>query len=80
MQRLRSTGRRPRLPQCIILSDSQAAIAAVKKAGRTRRAITADLRRVKTDIKERQIRFEVPVPRGSRWIGRYFHIFESRPN
>jgi len=36
----------------LILSDSQAAIAAVKKAGRTGRARTADLRRVMMDIKE----------------------------
>jgi len=40
----------------LILSDSQAAIAAVKKAGRTGRARTADLRRVMIDIKERQTR------------------------
>jgi len=40
----------------LILSDSQAAIAAVKKAGRTRKARTADLRRVMMDIKERQTR------------------------
>jgi len=40
----------------LILSDSQAAIAAVKKAGRTGRARTADLRRVMMDIKERQTR------------------------
>ena len=38
----------------LILSDSQAAIAAVRKAGRTGRARTADLRRVMMDIKERQ--------------------------
>jgi len=38
----------------LILSDSQAAIAAVKKAGRTGKARTADLRRVMMDIKERQ--------------------------
>jgi len=40
----------------LILSDSQAAIAAVKKAGRTGKARTADLRRVMMDIKERQTR------------------------
>jgi len=40
----------------LILSDSQAAIAAVKKAGRTGKARTADLRRVLMDIKERQTR------------------------
>jgi len=38
------------------LSDSQAAIAAVKKAGRTGKARTADLRRAMMDIKERQTR------------------------
>jgi len=37
----------------LILSDAQAAVAAVKKAGRTGRARTADLRRVMMDIKER---------------------------
>jgi len=40
----------------LILSDSQAAIAAVRKAGRTGKARTADLRRVMMDIKERQTR------------------------
>jgi len=40
----------------LILSDSQAAIAAVRKAGRTGRARTAGLRRVMMDIKERQTR------------------------
>ena len=40
----------------LILSDSPAAIAAVKKAGVTGRARTADLRRVLMDIKERQTR------------------------
>ena len=40
----------------LILSDSQAAIAAVRNAGRTGKARTADLRRVMMDIKERQTR------------------------
>jgi len=40
----------------LILSDSQAAIAAVKKAGRTGKARTMDLRRVMMEIRERQIR------------------------
>jgi len=38
------------------LSDSQTAIAAVKKAERTGKARTADLRRVMMDVKERQSR------------------------
>jgi len=40
----------------LILSDSQAGIAVVRKAGRIGRARTADLRRVMMDIKERQTR------------------------
>jgi len=40
----------------LILSDSQAAIAAVKKAGKTGKARTADLRKVMMEIKERQSR------------------------
>jgi len=40
----------------LIQSDSQAAIASLKKAGRTGRARTADLRRVMMDNKERQTR------------------------
>jgi len=40
----------------LILSDSQAAIAAVKKAGRTGRARTRDLKVVMEEIKERQSR------------------------
>lgn len=40
----------------LILSDSQVAIAAIKKAARTGKATTADLRRVMMDIKERQTR------------------------
>lgn len=38
----------------LILSDSQAAIAAVRKAGRRGKTGTADLRRVIMDVKERQ--------------------------
>ena len=40
----------------IILSDSQAEIAAVEKAGRTGRARTGDLPKMMMDIKERQTR------------------------
>jgi len=43
----------------LILSDSQAAIAVVEKAGRTGRARTADLTRVMMDIKERQTRLGI---------------------
>ena len=40
----------------LILLDSQAAIAAVKKAGRTGKARTRDLKAVISDIKERELR------------------------
>jgi len=40
----------------LILSDSQAAIAAVRKAGRTGKARTNNLKLVLKDIKERQTR------------------------
>ena len=46
----------PSKSKVLILSDSQAAVAAVRKAGRRGKATTADLRRVMMDIKERQTR------------------------
>jgi len=49
------------------LSDSEAATAAVKKAGRTGRARTTDLRRVMINIKERQTRL-VPNAVSFGWV------------
>jgi len=46
----------PNEANVLILSDSQAAIAAVKNAGHTGKARTPDLKAVLTDIKERQAR------------------------
>jgi len=64
---------RPEQVSCS-LSDSQAAIAAVKKAGRMGKARTADLRRVLMDIKERQTRLG-PNAVSFGWVKAYNDVY-----
>jgi len=61
----------------LILSDSQAAIAAVKKAGRTGKARTNDLKLVLRDIKERQARLG-PNAVSFRWVKAHNELFGNK--
>jgi len=58
----------------LILSDSQAGIAAVKKAGCTRKARTNDLKVVLMDIKERQARLG-PNAVSFGWVRAHNELF-----
>jgi len=58
----------------LILSDSQAAIAAVKKAGRTGKARTNDLKLVLMDIKEQQARLG-PNAVSFGWVKAHNELF-----
>ena len=61
----------------LILSDSQAAIAAVKKAGRIGKARTNDLKLVLMDIKERQTRLG-PNAVSFGWVKAHNELFGNK--
>ena len=60
----------------LILSDSQAAIAAVKKAGRTGRARTRDIKFVMEGIRERQSRLG-PHAVSFGWVKAYNELHSN---